>query len=339
MRNRQSHSAAHALRQVLVLTLSLASLPLQGAFAADKGGRDYYRAPSNIAGKTLVLPIGTCFEGRIQSTIGSSASRSGESFTIEVSAPLLANGSEVLIPSGSEVIGEVAEAISSSAQPHDKGVKPLGILRVQLSTLKLPDGMTYPLVASFAPDGGARGRRGGGTMAARKSSVGYIGTQAGFDAVNPALQKSARSNRGKMEVLKRTEILNDPVLGDGGGNNNATGQVRALIRKNRDLMILRGSSITIRLDAPLKIAFGASSAQASMESPTPDEPQARSGKHFAKSRPANSGDNGQGDGQSGDDGGGQQGGQQPSQQQPSQQAGGRQSGPLSTPVEQPGSSF
>jgi len=338
MRNRQVPAAFQSLLLPITLTLSLASQSLPSALAADKGGRDFYRAPSNIAGKTLILPIGTCFEGRIQSTIGSSASRSGERFTIEVSAPLLANGSEVLIPSGSEVIGEVAEAISSSAQPHDKGVKPLGILRVQLSTLKLPDGMTYPLVASFAPDGGARSRRSGGAMAARKSSVGYIGTQAGFDAVNPALQKSARSNRGKLEVLKRTEILNDPVLGDGGSNSNSSGQVRALIRKNRDLMILRGSSITIKLDAPLKIAFGASSAQTSMDSPTPDEPQTRSGKHFAKTRPAaGEGDNGQGaDGQNGDDGGGQG---QHQQSQQSQQAGGRQSGPLSTPVEQPGSSF
>jgi len=317
----------------LVLALSsIGSLP--DAYAADKGGRDFYRAPSNFAGKTLVLPIGTCFEGRIQSTIGSSASRSGESFTIEVSAPLLANGSEVLIPSGSEVIGEVAEAISSGAQPHDKGTnRPLGILRVQLTTLKLPDGMTYPLVASFAPDGSARGRRGGGAMNARKSGVGYIGTQAGFDAVNPSLQpKSTRNGRGRLEVLKRSEVLSDPVLGDAGGsNNNSTGQVRALIRKGRDLMILRGSSITIKLDAPLKIAFGASTAQTSMESPSPDEPTNHSGKHFSKTRPQAS-DDGQADA---DDGGGHQ--QKAPTQQPA--SGGRQSGVQPTGVEQPGSSF
>jgi len=319
---------------LLLILSSIGSLP--SAYAADKGGRDFYRAPSNFAGKTLVLPIGTCFEGRIQSTIGSSASRSGESFTIEVSAPLLANGSEVLIPSGSEVIGEVAEAISSGSQPHDKGAnRPLGILRVQLSTLKLPDGMTYPLVASFAPDGSARGRRGGGAMAARKSGVGYIGTQAGFDAVNPSLQpKSTRNGKGRLEVLKRSEVLNDPVLGEAGGNNNSTGQVRALIRKGRDLMILRGSSITIKLDAPLKIAFGASTAQTSMESPSPDEPTSRSGKHFSKTRPQASDD-----GQSGgDDGGGQQQQQAPTQQS-SGSGGGRQSGVQPTGVEQPGSSF
>ena len=111
---------------------------------------------------------------------------------------MLANGTEVLIPSGAEVIGEVAEAVSSSSRPHDKNRNPLlGILRIQISSLKMPDGMTYPLVASFAPDGGGAARGRGGSMAVRKSSVAYVGTQAGFDAVNPALHPNNRGGQGK----------------------------------------------------------------------------------------------------------------------------------------------
>ncbi|MBS2007781.1 MAG: hypothetical protein JST01_12115 [Cyanobacteria bacterium SZAS TMP-1] len=330
-------AAKKLLFGIIATAMTPALISTPGASASDQGGRDFYRAPSTYAGKTLILPIGTAFEGRIQSTIGSRESRSGERFTIEVSAPVLANGSEVLIPSGSEVIGEVAEAIPSGAQPHDKGAtRPLGILRVQLSSLKLPDGMTYPLVASFAPDG-ARNHRGGAGMTARKSGVAYIGSQAGFDAVNPAMQpRSARNSQGKLQVLKRQEILSDPVLGESGGqNSNAGGVVRALVRKGRDLMILRGSSITVRLDAPLKIAFGASTAKTSMDSPTPDEPVAGgTGKHFAKTRPA-AGENGQNE-----DDGAQTQAQTGSRGGSGQtQSGGNSHGVLSTPVEQPGSSF
>jgi hypothetical protein len=273
------------------LALSLAAAILfsfsQIASLAQQDSQNLYRAPSKFAGKTVVLPIGTTFEGRIQSTIGSRQSRSGESFSVEVSAPILANGTEVLIPSGSEVIGEVAEAISSSSQPHDKNTfAPLGILRVQITTLKMPDGQTYPLIASFAADGQRAGR--GGDLTARKSSVAYVGTQAGFDAVNPALQRNQRQNQGKLQVLGKSQIMSDPILGDQQGNqSNSYGQVRSLVRRGRELIIMRGSSITIRLDGPLKIALGVSNAQNSVESAPADEaaPSSKS-KHFAKSRPA-----------------------------------------------------
>lgn len=275
------------LATILVLT-ALLGLSQSGVMA-EQESRNFYRAPSSFAGKTIVLPIGTCFEGRIQSTIGSRASHSGQSFTVEVSAPVMANGTEVLIPSGSEVTGEVAEAISSSSQPHDKNMyAPMGILRVQITGLKLPDGQSYPLVASLAPDG-ARGRR--GAAPTRKNTVAYVGTQAGFDAVNPALQpRNPRSGNGKMAVLKRGDMMSDPIYGDSQATqNNSSGQIRALIRKGRDLMILSGSSLTIRLDGPLKMTMGASSTQNATESAAAEEPaptSKSSGKHFAKSRPA-----------------------------------------------------
>ena len=269
----------------LSATISILSLTSQVCLAADSD-QSAYRAPTSFAGKTVVLPIGTSFEGRIQQTIGSRVSRPGESFTIEVSAPVMANGTEVLIPSGAQVNGEVAEAIPSQSQPKSGQSRyhPLGKLRVQLSSLKMPDGMSYPLVASFATDSNGNGRR--GDMSVRKSSVAYVGTQAGFDAVNPANPSNGR-NRGRNNgVLSKGDILRDPILGeDGSSGQNSRGAVRALVKRGRDLVIMSGSSITIKLDGPLKLAFGASSAQTSMETMTEETP-AKGGKakHFSKSR-------------------------------------------------------
>src|SRR5438105_12731426 len=46
----------------------------------------YYRAPSTIGGKTVFMPVGTTFEGRIDQTISSSHSHPGQSFNIVVDA-------------------------------------------------------------------------------------------------------------------------------------------------------------------------------------------------------------------------------------------------------------
>jgi hypothetical protein len=335
---------------ILALSFALTSLcMLSQSELLAQGSQNYYRPPSSFAGKTVVLPIGTTFEGRIQSTIGSHQSRSGESFSVEVSAPVLANGTEVIIPSGSEVIGEVAEAMSSSSQAHDKNrYAPMGILRVQLTSIRFPDGQAYPLVASFAPDG-SRSRAQGG-LTARKSSVAYVGSQAGFDAVNPALHPRNRGQQGRMQVMSKGEIMSDPILGDTGNSNSTNGtQIRSLMRKGRELMILRGSPMTIRLDSPLKIALGSSSVPTNMESSVQDQGSPMpSGKHFSKSRKAQQqAHEEQGEAMTAAPPGAQgappaaggyqqQGGQPPVQQQgynPQQQQGGQ------APVEQPGSSF
>ncbi len=73
-----------------------------------------YRGAHTMHGKTVIIPIGVDFEGRIDHTIGSSVSKPGERFEVEVSSPVLANGTDVLIPAGSAVIGEVVECIPSS---------------------------------------------------------------------------------------------------------------------------------------------------------------------------------------------------------------------------------
>jgi len=276
------------------LSLAIGTIGSEAALAAKKEEvfEDAYRAPNSFHGKAVVLPIGTSFEGRIQSTIGSSASRPGERFSVEVSAPVLANGTEVLIPSGTEVIGEVVEAISSSRQPQQKGFpRPLGKLRVQLMSIHMPSGVTLPLVASLCGEASANQKGGGSGLTSRKSSVAYVGSQAGFDAVNPAMGNKRDPRTGKIAVIKREDILKDPILGEaansGGGNNNSL--VRSLVKRGRDLYIYSGSPLTVRLDAPLKISFAASSGQSSIDSAVLEEPaptRGKAGKRFAKERPA-----------------------------------------------------
>jgi hypothetical protein len=234
-----------------------------------------YQAPSSLQGKTIVIPIGTTFEGRINSTIGSAISRQGERFNIDLSSPVLANGVDVLIPAGAEVTGEVVEAIPAKKVPHQKyEQKPIGKLRVELTSLKMPDGSTFPLVASIAPDkfartGGTRGERPIGT------GVAYMGSQASFEAVgpgNPRYASSGSRRGGAPKVVSPSDVLKDPILGRDkiyAQTNQRGAAIDSLVRKHNDLFIYSGSPITMRLEAPLKLFFNAAAGAAATLNASP----------------------------------------------------------------------
>ncbi|HNB16671.1 MAG TPA: hypothetical protein PLC15_14910 [Candidatus Obscuribacter sp.] len=261
-----SQSGKNKSRLVALAVTVLVAGSANANWQANAQG-DFYKSSGGVSGKTAILPIGTSFEGRIQSTIGSTQSRAGERFAIEISAPVLGNGTEVLIPTGAQIVGEVVEAIPSSRQPRpkEKRINPLGKLRTQLMSLQMPNGMSYPIVASISGDivhskyGTYQG------LSGHKSSVGYVGTQAGFDAVNPALRSQKRN--GQLTVMKREDLLRDPILGEDikGGDTGQKKVVRSLVKKGRDLYIYSGSPITIRLDAPLKLSYGASAGRSSID--------------------------------------------------------------------------
>lgn len=285
---RKNHFGALILTGLVLTTVLISGMPSKAiAQYPPQSGDDSYRGHRGFSGKTVVLPIGTTFEGRIQSTIGSSQSKQGERFAIEISAPIMANGTEVLIPSGSQVMGEVVEAVSSSRQPKEPGMRihPLGKLRVQLMSLQLPTGLSYPMVGSLCGEvNPSRGGHYSGMTVSRRSGVAYVGSQSGFDAVNPSIQKRGQMRDGKLAVLRRDELMRDPILGEDitNGVQDQYKQVRSLVKRGRDLYIYSGSAMTIRLDAPLKIAFGASAGRASIDAApeAPFDSKAGFGKHF-----------------------------------------------------------
>jgi len=247
-----------------------------------------YQAPSTLQGKVIVIPIGTTFEGRIDNTIGSAVSRQGERFVISMSSPLLANGTEVLIPAGSEIIGEVVEAIPSHKVPRQKNqVKQIGKLRVELTALKTPDGLTFPLVASIVADKSKMGQ-----MAQQHplgTGVAYVGSNSAFEAVAPGNPRYIRQQPGQApKVLSPGDIMRDPILGrDQSYANNSFQQgamIRSLVRKKNDLFIYSGSPISMRIDAPFKISLGSSQgAAATLNAPllSPETPPA-GGRRFNK---------------------------------------------------------
>jgi hypothetical protein len=203
---------------------------------------------NNATGKTVVVPAGTTFEGRIDQTIGSAHTRQGTRFLVTMASPALANGQDVLIPAGAAFMGEVVEAIPSSQVPHQKKMphKP-GKLRVEITGLRMPDGITYPLVASFV--GEVMGKNSGGQGAPQLGGgVAYIGSQSGFNMVYPRA-----GGRGGPLVSKQ-QMMTNPLFGDAEKSGKG-GSIRSLTTHNNDLLIHAGSPMSVRLDAPLRMAL------------------------------------------------------------------------------------
>lgn len=225
----------------------------------------YYKSPSTMKGKTVIIPMGTAFEGRIDHTISSAHSREGERFYLIMSAPVLLNGTDVIIPAGSKIIGEIVEAVPAGNVPVNKSLnqdKRLvnGKLRIQISGLQTPDGVTYPLVGAIAgeiPHGpGASNQR---FKAPIGTGVAYMGSAAGFEGVNAnqnSFSYDPRTGRMIPKLVTRKDYMKDQIYGNGGeGYDYNQNVIRALVLRKRNYYLYEGSALSVRLTAPFKIGI------------------------------------------------------------------------------------
>lgn len=295
MMTEKHKSKLPAVGLTLLWLLTSLGMPLSAQAQQQKSSDSLYRPAHSLHGKTVIIPIGIHFEGRLDHTIGSSVSKQGERFEIEVSSPILANGTDVLIPAGAVVIGEVVECIPSGRLPHQKGFpKPTGKLRVQLSGLRTPDGITYPMVASLAGETisrGGGGRRGGGQERANTKlghGVAYVGSSSSFEAVAPGAAQRLRTRPGQApKVVTAREMMQDAIYGSGQDSTNqqGAGHIRSLVKKGTNLYILAGSPVSVKIDAPFKLGVAAAQGtSAALEAPADDEERRENngGRRFAK---------------------------------------------------------
>lgn len=114
----------------------------QREYAADPDGDIVHVAPAGPG----VLIAGTAIRVQLLNNLSSSLSQAGEPFRSRVATDVVADG-QILIPAGSEIDGQVAEATKGGFAGH-------GTLVLRPEKVVLPNGSTYALHAMVvdAPD-------------------------------------------------------------------------------------------------------------------------------------------------------------------------------------------
>ena len=187
-----------------------------------------------LKGRVVVAPAGSKFEATLATTLSSGINRVGDIVSATVSAPLVV-GADVLIPAGSQAIGQVVNAVPARRFRAGSG----GVLEIRFTAIQTPDGQRYPLSASVdttqfklqAETGGSRLAKGAGKAAVGAGLGAALGTAIGAIA-------GGMPGRGAWS---------------GAAIGGGTGALTALASKGAELVLNGGTRIPILLDQSLQV--------------------------------------------------------------------------------------
>lgn len=187
-----------------------------------------------LRGRVVVAPAGSSFEVSLSTTLSSGINHVGDPVTATVSAPLVI-GDAVAIPAGSQVLGQVVNAIPARRFKAGAG----GILEIRFTALQTPDGQRYPLSASVdttqfklqAETGGSRLAKGVGKTAVGAGLGAALGTAIGAIA-------GGMPGRG---------AWSGAAIGGGAG------ALSALVSKGSELILQSGARMPVILDQSLQL--------------------------------------------------------------------------------------
>lgn len=171
--------------------------------------------------REATVPAGTQFDVELTSTLASNTTAPGETFRVRVAEDVMEDG-EVAIPAGSEILGEVVEAVS----PRRVGGQ--AKLELRFTDLVLPSGATVPIEASFVQ----KGRN-----------------ETGRDAATIGGGAAAGAILGR--VLKKGDRSKGSVIGAIIGA--AAGAVIASRTPGEEVVIPKGTVMGVRLDDSVRV--------------------------------------------------------------------------------------
>lgn len=189
-----------------------------------------------LRGRVVVAPAGARFDVALVSTLSSGLNRVGDTVTATVASPLVI-GSDVVIPSGSQVIGQVVNAIPAARFMAGAG----GILEIRFTSLQTPDGQKYPLSASVDTTQFKLQAESGGSRLAK--GVGKAAVGAGLGA---ALGTALGAISGGKKGVGRGAWSGAAI---GGG----LGTLGALAGKGAELILQSGTQVSVVLEQNLQL--------------------------------------------------------------------------------------
>lgn len=186
-----------------------------------------------LKGRVVVAPAGSIFEARIGTGLSSSLNNVGDVVTATVSTPLVV-GSSVVVPAGSQLIGQVTNVQSARRFMAGAG----GLLEIAFTSVQTPDGQRIPLNAAVDTSQFKLQAETGGSRAAK--TVGKAAVGAGVGALSGLVGAAISGGDKSKGAALGTAI--------GGG----IGLTKAVVDKGREIEIPAGSPMPIRLQQPLQ---------------------------------------------------------------------------------------
>ncbi len=117
---------------------------------------------------TVHVPAGTTFEVEFVDALSSETSQIGETFEARAVADLMV-GSGVAVPAGSTIHGRVTDARAG------RRIGGRALLALAFDELRLPDGETFPLAATFAAEGRSDRKRDAATIGGSAAGGAVLG--------------------------------------------------------------------------------------------------------------------------------------------------------------------
>lgn len=201
---------------------------------ALQGNRGVGTPNRPLRGRVVVAPAGSRFDATLISTLSSGINRVGDIVTASVSSPLVV-GSDVVIPPGSQIIGQVVNSIPAARFMAGSG----GVLEIRFTSIQTPDGQRYPLSASVDTTQFKLQAETGGSRLAKGVGKAAVGAGLGA-ALGTAIGAIAGGMPGK-------GAWSGAAIGGG------LGTLGALASKGKELIIQSGTQVPVLLDQSLQV--------------------------------------------------------------------------------------
>jgi type IV secretory pathway VirB10-like protein len=177
-------------------------------------------APPKIT--TVIVPAGTYLAAELTKTLASDTSKVGETFRARIGQDVTQDDGLVVIPAGSEVVGEV-----TAATPGKK-IGGQARLTLKITDLVLPTGKTVPIDATIVQEGRGKGGRDAATIGGAAAGGAVLGRILGG------------ADRGKGGVI-------------GALIGAAAGAVIAAHTPAEQVVVPQGTALGLRLDQPVEV--------------------------------------------------------------------------------------
>ncbi|MEM0951107.1 MAG: hypothetical protein AAGI66_03075 [Cyanobacteria bacterium P01_H01_bin.74] len=218
---------------------SYSAAPVQQPYNAPPATNSY-NSPNQLRGYVMTAPAGSVVNATVSNPVSSEYARVGDRFMATLSSPLVSGGG-VVLPSGSQVEGQVVMSQSSGRAGRN------GQLDIRFTTAIMPTGQRIPLSARIQTEDGTGILKGGTSGGRLKGAAVKTGVGAGAGAVlGTALGPLSGGSVGRGAIY-------GTAVGAG------LGAITTAWQKGKPAIIEAGQPLSLVLDQPVTVSPAAPS--------------------------------------------------------------------------------